>query len=158
MPQSRFKRKAAWTPRFEVHSVAPETAQRVEEVAAVAAEAARSAQPKKRKPRPGQQPPRRGPETPDHVLDYSSADPSEDGVYNPDSEYGSGSGDAADGSSSQRRRPFRDTRTYGKRVFARQEAWDVDCQGNTDKQGAAAARLEESMAVKRESIRSCIQS
>lgn len=34
----------------------------------------------------------------------------------------------------------------------------MDCQGNTDKQRAAAARLEESVAVKRESIRSCIQS
>ena len=151
MPPSRYKRKTVWVPRFEVHSVAPETARRVEEAAA--ADAARSALPKKRKPRPGQQPPQRGPEIPDDVPDYSSPDPSEDDGYNLDSEYESGSVYDAGGSSSQRRRVSRDRRTHRERVFAKQEAWDMERQVNTDKQQAAAARLEESVGLKRDFTR-----
>ena len=157
MRRNRFSRKAGWRPQFVVHSVDQETAERVRQAAAEAAETARTRQPKRRAPRAGQQPPRRRDEIPDEVLDYSSADPSDAGGSDPDLPE-SGSEDDGGGSSSQRRCSFRDAKTYTEKLHERHEAWELDCPEKTEKLRAAAARQEESVAIQRESIRSCMES
>lgn len=91
------------------------------------------------------------------MLDNSSADPSEDEGCDPDLPESGSDDEAAAGSSSQWRRNVGDTRTYREKLLARQEAWDVDRPAKTEKLRAAAAWLPESVDMKRDSMRSCMQ-
>ena len=95
------------------------------------------------------------------MLDNSSADPSDDDeefwdadeafweLPDPSWEVGS---DGGAGSSQQRRSHSR-TGTWGERIDAAQAAWDAGRPARTEEMRLAAARLQESVSRKQDSIR-----